>query len=49
MQAADNMVTAKFTVSSITISAQRFFYDPGQLINFISNDRFSAEASKKVP
>jgi hypothetical protein len=38
-----NEVEAKFTVNNITISATLYFNDTGQLVNFISNDRYALQ------
>jgi hypothetical protein len=45
----DTSVTAIFTNHSITISANLFFNQQGQLINFISNDRTSVSEMKEYP
>lgn len=39
-------VKAYFTNGGITISATLFFYETGELINFISNDRFETKDGK---
>jgi hypothetical protein len=46
---AENSVRATFTNNGITITADLFFNDRGELINFKSNDRYNAEAGKKLP
>lgn len=44
-----NNVKASFTNNHITVSAWLYFNDAGALINFISKDRYSAEAGKQLP
>jgi hypothetical protein len=44
-----NMVKANFTNNNISISASLFFNDQGELINFISNDRYDFNAKKILP
>lgn len=44
-----NKVNAIFTNNDITITAQLDFNDEGQLINFISNDRYSADVNTGLP
>jgi hypothetical protein len=44
-----NMVTATFKNNEITISADLFFNENGELINFKSKDRYNTEAGKAVP
>lgn len=44
-----NKVKAAFTNNSITIFAWLYFNDKGELVNFISDDRYSADAGKKLP
>lgn len=44
-----NIVKASFTNNKITIFAWLHFNDKGELINFISNDRYAADAGKKLP
>jgi hypothetical protein len=45
----DTSATAIFTSRNITISANLFFNQQGQLINFISNDRVSVNEMKAFP
>ena len=45
----NNQVNASFTNNGITISAELFFNEKGELTNFKSNDRFNADAGKKLP
>jgi hypothetical protein len=43
----DNItVAAKFTNGSITVSATLFFHDSGELVNFLSNERFETSDGK---
>lgn len=42
-------VEASFTNNDITVSAWVYFNDEGALINFISRDRYSADAGKQLP
>jgi hypothetical protein len=44
-----NKVKASFTNNNITVSAWLYFNDKGELINFISKDRYSADAGKQLP
>lgn len=48
LEAEGNRVKASFTNNSITISAWLYFNDKGELINFISDDRY-ATAGKQYP
>jgi hypothetical protein len=45
----NNKVKATFTNNGITITADLFFNEIGQLVNFKSNDRYDADAHKKLP
>lgn len=45
----ENIVKATFTNNGITITADLFFNEVGELINFKSNDRYNADAGKKLP
>lgn len=45
----DTTATATFTNHNITIKANLFFNQQGQLINFISNDRVSVKEMKTFP
>lgn len=45
----ENIVKATFTNNGITITADLFFNEIGELINFKSNDRYNADAGKKLP
>ncbi|GLU56926.1 DUF6544 family protein [Dyadobacter frigoris] len=42
-------VKASFTNNHITVSAWLYFNEEGALINFISQDRYSADAGKQLP
>jgi len=44
-----NKVKASFTNNNITVSAWLYFNDKGELINFISENRYSADAGKQLP
>jgi hypothetical protein len=44
-----NKVKASFTNNNITVFAWLHFNDTGELINFISDDRYSADAGKQYP
>lgn len=46
---SENTVKATFTNNKITIHAILSFNEAGQLINFTSNDRYNADAGKKLP
>lgn len=43
-----NKVKAEFTNNGITISAELYFNDRGELINFISDDRYAFSDDKKM-
>lgn len=45
----ENIVKATFTNKGITITADLFFNEVGELINFKSNDRYNTDAGKKLP
>ncbi|MEO6285782.1 MAG: DUF6544 family protein [Dyadobacter sp.] len=49
LEVQGNQVKASFTNNHITISAWLYFNDDGALSNFISQDRFSADAGKQLP
>ncbi len=46
---SENMVKATFTNNGITITAELFFNEVGELVNFKSNERYNAEAGKILP
>jgi hypothetical protein len=45
----DNIVKATFLNNGISITANLYFNETGELVNFISNDRYNADAGKKLP
>ncbi|MBK9257315.1 MAG: hypothetical protein IPM42_17730 [Saprospiraceae bacterium] len=45
----ENSLKASFTNNGITITADLFFNEAGELVNFKSDDRYNAEAGKKLP
>ena len=45
----NNVVQATFTNNGISISANLNFNETGELVNFISNDRYNVDAGKKMP
>lgn len=45
----DSVVEATFTNKGVTIKAQLFFNEKGQLVNFISNDRLDINENKNYP
>ncbi len=49
LEVEGNKVKASFTNNNITISAWLYFNDKGELKNFISEDRYSADAGKQLP
>ncbi|PSR57004.1 hypothetical protein AHMF7605_27715 [Adhaeribacter arboris] len=49
LEVENNKVKASFTNNNITVSAWLFFNDSGELINFVSEDRYSADAGKQLP
>jgi len=49
LEAEGNKVKASFTNNNITVSAWLYFYNTGKLIDFISEDRYSADAGKQFP
>ena len=44
-----NKVKASFTNNNITVSAWLYFNDKGELINFISEDRYAGDTGKQYP
>jgi hypothetical protein len=44
-----NKVKASFTTNGIRIAAWLYFNERGELINFISDDRYAADARRKLP
>lgn len=49
LEAEGNKVKASFTNNNITVSAWLYFNDKGELINFISEDRYAADSGKQFP
>ena len=45
----NNVVEATFTNNGISVSANLYFNETGELVNFISNDRYNVDAGKKLP
>ena len=45
----ENRIKANFTTNGISITADLFFNEVGELINFKSNDRYNADAGKNLP
>jgi len=43
-----DVVSATFTNNGISIRAELYFNDKGELTNFISNDRYAADAGKRL-
>jgi len=48
-ETAENMVKATFTNNGITITADLFFNEIGELVNFKSIDRYNTDAGKILP
>jgi hypothetical protein len=48
LETCDDKVRAEFTSNNITISAWLYFNDKGELINFISDDRYAAVDNNTV-
>lgn len=44
-----NRVNARFTNGDLSVTAWLYFNDEGQLVNFSSEDRYNADAGKKMP
>ena len=49
LEVETNKVKASFTNNNITVFAWLYFNDKGELTNFISDDRYSADAGKQLP
>jgi len=49
LEVEGNKVKASFMNNNITVSAWLYFNDKGELINFISEDRYSADSGKQYP
>jgi hypothetical protein len=48
-ETSENVVKATFTNNGITINADLFFNEVGELVNFKSNDRYNAESGTILP
>jgi hypothetical protein len=48
LEADKDKVKAEFTNNGITISAWLYFNEKGELINFVSDDRYAADAGKRL-
>lgn len=48
LEVQDNSVKASFTSNNITISAWLYFNEKGELINFVSDDRYAAGDDNKM-
>jgi hypothetical protein len=48
LEVENEKVKAQFTNKNITITALLYFNEKGELINFVSDDRYAAEAGKKL-
>ena len=49
LEVVRNKVKASFTNNNITVSAWLYFNDKGELVNFISNDRYAGNTGKQFP
>ena len=49
LEVGSNKVKASFTNNNITVSAWLYFNDKGELINFISDDRYAGDTGKQFP
>jgi len=49
LEVEGNKVKASFTNNNITVSAWLYFNDKGELINFISEDRYAGDTGKQFP
>lgn len=49
LEVEGNQVKASFMNNNISVSAWLYFNEEGALINFISQDRYSADAEKQLP
>jgi hypothetical protein len=48
-ETGENSIKATFTNNGITINANLFFNEVGELVNFTSNDRYNADAGRILP
>jgi hypothetical protein len=49
LEVGSNKVQASFTNNNITVAAWLYFNDKGELINFISGDRYAIDTGKQFP
>jgi len=49
LEVGSNKVKASFTNNNMTVSAWLYFNDKGELINFISDDRYAGDTGKQFP
>jgi hypothetical protein len=49
LEVGSNKVKASFTNNKFTVSAWLYFNDKGELINFISDDRYAGDTRKQYP
>lgn len=49
LEVEGNKVKASFTNNNITVSAWLYFNEKGELINFISENRYAADGGKQLP
>jgi hypothetical protein len=49
LQTERNTVRARFTNNDISITADLFFNDIGELVNFRSNDRYNVDVGQRLP
>lgn len=49
LQTGSNTVRATFTNNDISITADLFFNDIGELVNFRSDDRYNVDAGERLP
>ena len=49
LEVGSNKVKASFTNNNITVSAWLHFNDKGELINFVSDDRYAGDTGKQYP
>lgn len=49
LEVGSDKVKASFTNNNITVSAWLYFNDKGELINFISDDRYAGDTGKQYP
>jgi hypothetical protein len=49
LEVGNNKVKASFTNNKITVAAWLYFNDKGELINFVSEDRYAGDTGKQFP